>query len=48
MVFESVVMLKQFLGDYVVNLDTSQLSLGIWAGAVALKNLEIKENALPF
>ena len=44
--FESVVVLKQFLGDYVVNLDTSQLSLGIWAGAVALKNLEIKENAL--
>ena len=36
------------LGDYGVNLNTSQLSLGIWAGAVALKNLEIKENALPF
>ena len=34
------------LGDYGVNLNTSQLSLGIWAGAVALKNLEIKENAL--
>ncbi|XP_057581269.1 intermembrane lipid transfer protein VPS13A isoform X2 [Hippopotamus amphibius kiboko] len=48
MVFESVVVdvLNRFLGDYVVNLDTSQLSLGIWAGAVALKNLEIKENAL--
>ncbi|KAK2501172.1 hypothetical protein MC885_017742 [Smutsia gigantea] len=48
MVFESVVVdvLNRFLGDYVVNLDTSQLSLGIWGGAVALKNLEIKENAL--
>ncbi|XP_074052805.1 intermembrane lipid transfer protein VPS13A isoform X2 [Macrotis lagotis] len=48
MVFESVVVdvLNRFLGDYVVNLDTSQLSLGIWQGAVALKNLEIKENAL--
>ena len=30
--FESVVVdvLNRFLGDYVVNLDTSQLSLGIW------------------
>ncbi|XP_019503831.1 PREDICTED: vacuolar protein sorting-associated protein 13A [Hipposideros armiger] len=48
MVFESLVVdvLNRFLGDYVVNLDTSQLSLGIWGGAVALKNLEIKENAL--
>ncbi|XP_008057305.1 vacuolar protein sorting-associated protein 13A, partial [Carlito syrichta] len=46
--FESVVVdvLNRFLGDYVVNLDTSQLSLGIWQGAVALKNLQIKENAL--
>uniref|UniRef100_I3MC21 Vacuolar protein sorting 13 homolog A n=1 Tax=Ictidomys tridecemlineatus TaxID=43179 RepID=I3MC21_ICTTR len=48
MVFESVVVdvLNRFLGDYVVNLDTSQLSLGIWKGDVALKNLEVKENAL--
>ncbi|XP_075684410.1 intermembrane lipid transfer protein VPS13A [Rhinoderma darwinii] len=48
MVFESVVVdvLNRFLGDYVVNLDSSQLKLGIWGGAVALKNLEIKENAL--
>ncbi|XP_077200846.1 intermembrane lipid transfer protein VPS13A isoform X1 [Paroedura picta] len=48
MVFESLVVdvLNRFLGDYVVNLDCSQLSLGIWGGAVALKNLEIKENAL--
>lgn len=34
MVFESVVVdvLNRFLGDYVVNLDESQLSLGIWKG----------------
>ncbi|XP_062399567.1 vacuolar protein sorting-associated protein 13A isoform X2 [Sardina pilchardus] len=48
MVFESVVVdvLNRFLGDYVVNLDSSQLSLGIWGGDAILKNLEIKENAL--
>ncbi|XP_027262379.1 vacuolar protein sorting-associated protein 13A isoform X5 [Cricetulus griseus] len=48
MVFESLVVdvLNRLLGDYVVNLDKSQLSLGIWKGAVALKNLQIKENAL--
>ncbi|XP_032532832.1 vacuolar protein sorting-associated protein 13A isoform X2 [Chiroxiphia lanceolata] len=48
MVFESLVVdvLNRFLGDYVVNLDSSQLKLGIWGGAVALNNLEIKENAL--
>lgn len=36
MVFESVVVdvLNRFLGDYVVNLDSSQLSLGIWGGKV--------------
>lgn len=34
MVFESVVVdvLNRFLGDYVVNVDTSQLTLGIWGG----------------
>ncbi|XP_054980004.1 intermembrane lipid transfer protein VPS13A [Sorex araneus] len=48
MVFESVVVdvLNRFLGDYVVDLDTSQLSLGIWGGDVVLKHLVIKENAL--
>nr|XP_019956405.1 PREDICTED: vacuolar protein sorting-associated protein 13A [Paralichthys olivaceus] len=48
MVFESVVVdvLNRFLGDYVVNLDSSQLNLGIWGGDVILRNLEIKENAL--
>uniref|UniRef100_A0A3B4Z0W4 Vacuolar protein sorting 13 homolog A n=1 Tax=Stegastes partitus TaxID=144197 RepID=A0A3B4Z0W4_9TELE len=48
MVFESVVVdvLNRFLGDYVVNLDSSQLKLGIWGGDAILTNLEIKENAL--
>uniref|UniRef100_A0AAY4CP29 Chorein N-terminal domain-containing protein n=1 Tax=Denticeps clupeoides TaxID=299321 RepID=A0AAY4CP29_9TELE len=48
MVFESLVVdvLNRFLGDYVVNLDSSQLRLGIWGGDAVLKNLEIKENAL--
>nr|XP_015222054.1 PREDICTED: vacuolar protein sorting-associated protein 13A [Lepisosteus oculatus] len=48
MVFESVVVdvLNRFLGDYVVNLDSSQLKLGIWGGDAVLKNLDIKENAL--
>lgn len=34
MVFESLVVdvLNRFLGDYVVNLDCSQLKLGIWGG----------------
>lgn len=36
MVFESLVVdvLNRFLGDYVVNLDSSQLSLGIWGGKI--------------
>jgi hypothetical protein len=34
MVFESVVaeLLNRFLGDYVENLDHSQLKIGIWGG----------------
>ncbi|XP_069480592.1 intermembrane lipid transfer protein VPS13C isoform X2 [Ambystoma mexicanum] len=48
MVLESVVadLLNRFLGDYVQNLDRSQLKLGIWGGNVALDNLQIRENAL--
>ncbi|XP_072137655.1 intermembrane lipid transfer protein VPS13A isoform X1 [Mobula birostris] len=47
MVFEALVVevLNRFLGDYVVNLDSSQLQLGIWGGDVVLNNLEVKENA---
>ncbi|XP_077329347.1 intermembrane lipid transfer protein VPS13C isoform X3 [Lithobates pipiens] len=45
---ESVVadLLNRFLGDYVENLDRSQLKLGIWGGNVSLENLRIRENAL--
>ncbi|KAG8576312.1 hypothetical protein GDO81_009827 [Engystomops pustulosus] len=45
---ESVVadLLNRFLGDYVENLDRSQLKLGIWGGNVSLENLQIRENAL--
>ncbi|XP_063305458.1 intermembrane lipid transfer protein VPS13C isoform X2 [Pelobates fuscus] len=39
-------LLNRFLGDYVENLDRSQLKLGIWGGNVALENLRIRENAL--
>ncbi|XP_078536950.1 intermembrane lipid transfer protein VPS13C isoform X2 [Lissotriton helveticus] len=48
MVLESVVadLLNRYLGDYVQNLDRSQLKLGIWGGNVALDNLQIRENAL--
>lgn len=36
MVFESVVVdvLNKILGDYVQNLDPSQLKIGIWGGAL--------------
>lgn len=34
MVFESIVadLLNRFLGDFVDNLDASQLNIGIWGG----------------
>ncbi|XP_041037246.1 vacuolar protein sorting-associated protein 13C isoform X4 [Carcharodon carcharias] len=48
MVFEALVaeLLNRGLGDYVENLDKSQLKLGIWGGNVVLENLKVKENAL--
>ncbi|XP_024911459.1 vacuolar protein sorting-associated protein 13C [Cynoglossus semilaevis] len=48
MVFESMVsdLLNRFIGDYVENLDKSQLKIGIWGGNVVLENLRVKENAL--
>uniref|UniRef100_A0A3Q3D817 Vacuolar protein sorting 13 homolog C n=1 Tax=Hippocampus comes TaxID=109280 RepID=A0A3Q3D817_HIPCM len=47
MVFEALVsdLLNRFIGDYVENLDKSQLKIGIW-GNVVLENLRVKENAL--
>ncbi|KAJ3205144.1 hypothetical protein HDU82_005381, partial [Entophlyctis luteolus] len=46
--FESVIslVLNKFLGDYVSNLETSQLSIGVWQGDVALHNLKLKREAL--
>ncbi|CAG2063571.1 unnamed protein product, partial [Timema podura] len=48
MVFESIVadLLNRFLGDYVENLDQSQLKIGIWGGDVVLQDLHLKETAL--
>ncbi|KAJ8973736.1 hypothetical protein NQ317_012875 [Molorchus minor] len=48
MVLEGVlsIILNKFLGDYVENLDTEQLNVGIWGGDVKLSNLIIKSSAL--
>ncbi|CAL8243628.1 unnamed protein product [Lota lota] len=48
MVFETLVsdLLNRFIGNYVENLDKSQLKIGIWGGNVVLENLRVKENAL--
>ncbi|KAF5289221.1 hypothetical protein FQR65_LT00109 [Abscondita terminalis] len=48
MVFESIVteVLNRVLGDYVENLDSKQLKLGIWGGDVVLKDLVLKRSAL--
>uniref|UniRef100_A0A1B6F8B5 Vacuolar protein sorting-associated protein 13 n=1 Tax=Cuerna arida TaxID=1464854 RepID=A0A1B6F8B5_9HEMI len=48
MVFESIVtdLLNKYLGEYVENLDTSQLNIGIWGGKVELRNLQLKQSAL--
>jgi vacuolar protein sorting-associated protein 13A/C len=46
--FESVVsdLLVKYLGKYIRNLDSKNLSLGIWGGDVVLKDLEISPDAL--
>ncbi|RKO88856.1 N-terminal region of Chorein, a TM vesicle-mediated sorter-domain-containing protein, partial [Blyttiomyces helicus] len=36
----------QFLGDYVDNLESKQLSIGLWQGDVVLHNLRLKKDAL--
>eukprot|EP00111_Clytia_hemisphaerica_P024656 TCONS_00072678-protein len=48
MVFESLVadLLNKYLGQYVKNLDASQLKIGIWGGNVVLTELELKDTAL--
>lgn len=39
MVFESLVadVLNRFIGEYVENLDSSQLNIGIWGGKLKVK-----------
>ncbi|KAJ2768452.1 Vacuolar protein sorting-associated protein 13, partial [Coemansia nantahalensis] len=46
--FEGVVatILNRFLGNYVTNLETTQLKLGIWQGDVKLEKLRLKADAL--
>ncbi|KAK3913373.1 Vacuolar protein sorting-associated protein 13 [Frankliniella fusca] len=48
MVFESIVadLLNKYLGEYVENLDRSQLQIGIWGGDIVLQNLVLKQSAL--
>ncbi|KAK9299460.1 hypothetical protein QLX08_007488 [Tetragonisca angustula] len=48
MVFESIVaeLLNKVLGEYIQNLDYSQLKLSLWGGDVVLTDLLIKETAL--
>ncbi|KAJ2868813.1 Vacuolar protein sorting-associated protein 13, partial [Coemansia erecta] len=46
--FEGIVatLLNRFLGNYVTNLETNQLKLGIWQGDVKLEKLRLKNDAL--
>ncbi|XP_023289292.1 vacuolar protein sorting-associated protein 13 isoform X2 [Orussus abietinus] len=48
MVFESIVteLLNKVLGEYIENLDCTQLKLSLWGGDVVLTDLLIKESAL--
>ncbi|EDV27511.1 uncharacterized protein TRIADDRAFT_21612 [Trichoplax adhaerens] len=48
MVFETLVanLLNKYLGEFVVNLDKSQLNIGIWGGDVELENLQLRDGAL--
>ncbi|RNA03908.1 vacuolar sorting-associated 13A [Brachionus plicatilis] len=48
MVFESVVayFLDKYLSNYIEDLDSSNLKIGIWNGNVTLENLHLKSNAL--
>ncbi|XP_017891074.1 vacuolar protein sorting-associated protein 13 isoform X2 [Ceratina calcarata] len=48
MVFESIVaeLLNKVLGEYIQNLDSTQLKLSLWGGDVVLTDLLIKDSAL--
>jgi len=45
MVFESIVaeLLNRFLGDYVENLDQSQLKIGIWGGKRNVRVVSLRQ-----
>jgi vacuolar protein sorting-associated protein 13A/C len=46
--FESLVanLLNRVLGSYIENFDPKQLNIGIWSGAVKLRNLKLKKESL--
>jgi vacuolar protein sorting-associated protein 13A/C len=46
MVFETLIasVVNQVLGEYISNLQTDQLELGIWDGQVKLQNLRLKDD----
>lgn len=48
MVFESIVVsiLNKYIGKYVKNLDSKNLSIGLWSGEATLCDLELREEAL--
>ncbi|CAF1201535.1 unnamed protein product [Rotaria sordida] len=48
MVFEQLTtyLIDKFLGDYIEDLDSKQLKIGLWHGDVVLENLSLKPNAL--
>ena len=48
--FEGVIasLLNQYLGQFIEGLDSKQLNLSVWSGAVDMKNLQIKPSCLDF
>lgn len=44
MVFETLVadVLNRFIGEYVENLDSSQLNIGIWGGKLKFEHILLK------
>jgi vacuolar protein sorting-associated protein 13A/C len=38
--------LKDLLGEYIEEIDSKELSVGIWSGKISIKNLKLKKNIL--
>ncbi len=38
--------LKDLLGEFIEEIDSKELSVGIWSGKIAIKNLKLKRNVL--